>query len=490
MNSINAKLSGLPHSPGVYFFKDQSGKVIYIGKAAVLKHRVRSYFQINSLRDTKTELLVAEIVDVEWREVGSEIEALFLESEMIKRYLPKYNIDLRDDKHYQYVRIDFKAVHPTVQIVRRPLDDGAEYFGPYISGVREALKYLRRIFPFDYSVPNNVKKRASLHYHIGLSPGLEASKTSLEDYRAGLRKLALYLKGKRKALQNQLEKEMKQASRLQTYERAAILRNQLAGLNRLDKQIIFSDSEQFDISKDQGLNGLAELLGLKGAPHRIEGYDISHMSGTNNVASLVVFTNGVSDKAQYRKFKMQKPGNDDFAHMREVITRRFSGRNLENWLKPDLILIDGGKGQVNAALAALNEKQMTIPLIGLAKRLEQIIVPRAGNKLNARSGEQNATDNIRHTTYGIIQLPRDSHIVKLLQRIRDESHRFAVSYHSTLKIKAQTASKLEDIPGIGPATRKKLIRHFGSIKGLKVADLEEISHVVGSQKAEQIKKGL
>ncbi len=467
---VSKKLPDLPGTPGVYFHKDKKGNIIYVGKAAVLKNRVRQYFQESRNRDPKTEALVAEIDDIEWIEVETEIDALFLESELIKRYLPRFNIALRDDKSSTYVKIDSKSDHPTVAFVRRPMDDSADYFGPFLTGyaVKKAMKYLRKVFPFDYSRPSS--KRASLDYHIGLSPGVEAGKTTLSDYRADLRKLKMYLKGQRSQLVKQIEKEMKLAAKERKFERAAILRNQMTSLKELNKQIVFGDREFMDLSKDQALNSLTELLKLKGVPRRIEGYDISHQSGSDTVASMVVFTNGIPDKTEYRKFKMRIPGNDDFAHMNEVINRRFSGKHLEEWPKPDLLLIDGGKGQVGAAMQALKEKNAaSIPTIGLAKRYETIIVP--WEKSNGLY------------EYEEILLPHSSHVVKLLQRIRDESHRFAVSYHSILKQKRMTQSRLEDIPGIGPATRKTLMKTFGSFQGVLTAKLADLEKAVGNKKA-------
>lgn len=461
----------MPGSPGVYFHKSAKGEIIYVGKAAVLKNRVRQYFQASRDRDPKTEALVKEIADVEWIEVESEVDALFLEAELIKRYKPRFNLALRDDKSDLFVRIDIKSDHPTVSYTRRPLDDGAEYFGPFQSGlqVRRAMKYLRRAFPYDTKKPTS--KRVSLDYHIGLSPGLEEEKTSLKEYRANLRRLTMYLKGKRTQLAIQLEKDMHNAAKQQKFEQAAILRNQSRALRMLNQQIIFSDKEFMDISKDQALNGLADLLKLQGAPRRIEGYDISHMQGTDTVASMVVFSNGIADKKQYRKFKMRVPGNDDFAHMNEVISRRFSGKHLD-WPKPDLLLIDGGKGQLGAALAALEAKGVVIPAIGLAKRLETIIVRNQDG------------------VYDEILLSKDSHIIKLLQRIRDESHRFAVSYHSTLKTKRQTSSILDEIPTIGPASRKKLLKAFGSVHGIAQARQWELEKVVGEKKATIVRQYL
>lgn len=471
--TIKKKLSQLPNEPGVYFHKDKKGEIIYVGKAAILKNRVRQYFQASRNRDPKTEVLVGEIVDIEWITVETELDALFLEAELIKRYMPRFNIELRDDKSEVFVRIDMKDPHPTVQTTHRPLDDGAEYFGPYYSGfaVKKALKFLRKAFPYDTG--KSSAKRVSLDYHIGLSPGLEEGKTTIEDYRKNLRKLMMYLKGERSALIRQLESEMKLAAKEKNFEQAARLRNQVYSLKELKKSVVFGKDEFMDISKDQALNGLVDLLELKGAPKRIEGYDISHMSGTDTVASMVVFTNGIPDKAEYRKFKMRIPGNDDFAHMNEVIKRRFSSKNIMAWGKPDLLLIDGGKGQLGAAQAALEEMGINIPSIGLAKRYETIIKREVVGK---------------EVVFNEILLPKTSHIIKLLQRIRDESHRFAVSYHSVLKVKRQTKSLLDDIPTIGPATRKKLIKHFGGARAVVNASESELTQVIGPVKAKLLKE--
>src|SRR5688572_12071147 len=358
------KLTTLPGSPGVYFHKNVKGEIIYVGKAAVLKNRVRQYFQESRVRDVKTDVLVGEINDTDWIVVESEIDALFLESEMVKRYKPRYNIDLQDDKSQSFIRIPMNEPYPAITFTRQPLDDGADYYGPYYNAfaVKKALRYLRKVFP--YSTHTDMPNRVCLQYHIGLCPGVEEQKVSSADYKKTLRKLIMYLKGERKKVVQQLESEMKIAAAHHEYEVAAKCRNQINNLRELQKQILFSDREFMDISKDQALSGLANLLTLKGVPRRIEGYDISHMQGTNNVASMVVATNGVADKAEYRKFKMQIPGNNDFAHMHEVITRRFSGKHLD-WQKPDLLLIDGGKGQLAAALTALEEKGVHIPAIGL-----------------------------------------------------------------------------------------------------------------------------
>lgn len=490
--TVATKLKELPREPGVYFHKDAKGEIIYVGKAAVLKNRVRQYFQSSRSRDPKTDALVREIADVDWVTVDSEIDALFLEAELIRRYMPRYNILLRDDKAMSYIRIDYDSDYPTVSTTRRPLDDGARYYGPYASSatIRQALKLLRRVFPYaTRQIPG--QKRATLHYHLGLDPGLEEGRTSLEDYRTNLRRLMAYIEGKRVTIIRELEQEMKAAAKLRDYETAAKKRNQLTSLQRLSHQVIFSDKEFLDISKDYALGELVELLGLADFPKRIEGYDISHMQGTDVVASMVVFTNGVSDKAEYRKFKTKINHNNDFYNMNETLKRRLSEKNVKAWGKPSLVLIDGGKGQLDAAIAARDERGcQQLPFIGLAKREEQIVIAkgRSGVELNRQKLQQLGGFASETEDFILVNVPHNTNLVKLLQRVRDESHRFAVSYHSVLKAKRQTSSVLEDIPGIGPATRKKLLKTFGSLKGVLAASEADLAAQIGSQKAKLVKK--
>lgn len=490
-DALKTKLKNLPGEPGVYFHKDASGEIIYVGKAARLSGRVRQYFQKSRRRDPKTDALVVEIADTDWMVVESEVEALFLEAEMIRRYMPRYNILLRDDKAMSYIRIDYDSEYPTVSTTRRPLDDGARYFGPYFStwGVREALKVLRKIFPFATRKIVG-QKRATLHYHLGLDPGLEEGKTSLEEYRKNLRGLMNIIEGKRTEVVREIERDMKQGAKDQNYELAAKRRNQLRALQNLKKQIIFSDKEFMDISKDHALGELVDLLGLAKYPQRIEGYDISHMQGTDVVASMVVFTNGVSDKSEYRKFKTKKDQNNDFYNMYETIKRRLSEKNIKAWGKPDLFLIDGGKGQLDAALRARDEMgQQTIPFIGLAKREEQIVIAPARSNVHLGEVMLQKLGGFKTETedFVLVNVPHSTNLVKLLQRIRDESHRFAVSYHSVLKQKRQTTSTLDDVPGIGPATRKKLIKQFGSVRGVGQASEAELALAVGPKLARAIK---
>jgi len=490
LDTLAHKLKELPAQPGVYFHKDASGEIMYVGKAASLRNRVRQYFQKSRTRDPKTDALVAEIVDTDWMVVESELEALFLEAEMVRRYMPRYNILLRDDKSMVYIRIDYDSDFPTVGTTRRPLDDGARYFGPYLSAVtvRAALKSLRRVFPFaTRRIPG--QKRATLHYHLGLDPGLEEGRTSLEAYRANLRRLIAVIEGKRKNIERELERDMQRAAKIQDFEAAAKARNQLFALQNLNRQVIFSDKEFLDISKDHALGELVDLLSLPKFPARIEGYDISHMQGTDVVASMVVFTNGVSNKGEYRKFKTRKDHNNDFYNMHETIKRRLSDKNRKAWGVPDLILIDGGKGQLDAALRARDEASMQrIPFIGLAKREEQIVIHKVLSNVNLNTAVLQTLGGYltESDAFILVNVPHSTNVVKLLQRIRDESHRFAVSYHSTLKVKRQTASSLDDIPGIGPLTRKKLLRAFGSVRGVRAASESEIAAVIGAGKAKAV----
>jgi excinuclease ABC subunit C len=551
--TLKQKLDSLPSTPGVYFHKDGKGEIIYIGKAANLRSRVRQYFQKSRVSDPKTDVLVAEIADIDWRELDTEADALFLEAELVKRYMPRFNILLRDDKSLQFVRIDYKSDYPTVNLVRRPMDDGAEYFGPYLNGlsVKKALRYLRRAFPYATGRPV-AQKRVNLHYHLGLDPGLEEGRTSLEDYRANLRKLMQYLRGERVRLTKDIEREMKRAAKAKDFEAAAAYRNQLFALQELARQILFSDKELMDADRDHALVALAQLLGLDSstipqdsnvdgaqgngeerneaymkygerAPQpmtrqsaaspsgvsgsagqqtrtfrglrRIEGFDISHMQGTDTVASMVVFINGLPDKLAYRKFKMRLPGNDDFAHMAETIKRRLREENRKKWGIGDLMLIDGGRGQLSAAIKVRDSCYFaSLPMIGLAKRQEEIIIHKTGSvlgadmqKLKNRAAELGAYIS-ESDDFLSINLPDSSPIIKLLQRIRDESHRFAVSYHTVLKRGRVARSLLDEIPGVGPVTRKKLLKHFGSMRGVVNANPAELRQVLGEQKGALLAK--
>ncbi|MBR3323621.1 UvrB/UvrC motif-containing protein [Candidatus Saccharibacteria bacterium] len=416
--ALKEKLKTLPAEPGVYFHKNQAGEIIYVGKAAVLKNRVRQYFQ-KSQKDPKTAALVREIYMTDWIVVDTEMDALFLESEMIKRYMPKWNILLRDDKTVSYVRIDMKSPVPYVSMTRTPMDDKATYIGPFYAKlpVEKALRILRKVFPY-YVKPFDGKK--TLDTDLGLTPGIEIGRTTPAEYKKNLRRLTRYLEGDRVKLLRDLEKQMKEASKKGEYEEAAKLRNQLFGLKELKKKIVFSDKEFLDISSDQALLQLQRILNLNEPPKRIEGYDISHQAGANAVASMVVFTNGVADRSKYRKFKIRQSNKqDDLASMREVLERRLKH---QEWDYPDLIILDGSIQQISAVKDILQAKN--IPVIGRDK-----------------SGDHGRNAEVKiaiyeNDDYKILPLASDSHVAKLIARIDEESHRFAITYHTLLKRKS------------------------------------------------------
>ncbi len=537
--ALYAKLKTLPRSPGVYFHKSASGEVIYVGKAAVLRNRVRQYFQDSRGRDNKTMALVAEIHDTDWIETESEVDALFLESEMIKRYMPRYNVLLRDDKSQTFVRINMKSQWPVVSLTRNPADDGADYYGPFYNSfaLKKALRHLRPIFP--YLTRERRPGQSKLDEDLGLSPRISDGPQA---YKANLRTLISYIKGNRKAIAAELERDMKTAAGLHEFERAAQLRNKLRAMQELQRRVMFGDKEFVAISKDRALADLTTLLGLAGEPTRIEGYDISHMSGRQVVASMVVFRNGVSDRAEYRKFKVSEK-NDDIGNMHDVIFRRLSERHIKGWGTPSLLLIDGGKGQLAAAIAARDARGVHVPIISIAKREEEILVHKTSSQVglayiqrlqaerpngitvyedgdvyvvNLHPGQRNAgahSKNLRGSAAGyepeaaqaasaVQEQPASStsqvataplaasDITKLFQRIRDESHRFAVSYHTTLQRKAGVKSALDGIPGVGPKTKQKLLRQFGSVRGIMRASQAELVAVVGEARAAQIRQGL
>ena len=419
---LKQKLSKLPALPGVYFHKNAAGEIIYVGKAAVLKNRVRQYFQ-KSAKDVKTQALVAEIFDTDWIVVDTEMDALFLESEMIKRYMPKWNILLRDDKTVSYIRITMNEEVPYITFTRNPVDDRATYIGPFYgkTAVERAVRSLRRIFPY-YVRPYDGKK--NLDTDLGLTPGVEVGRMSAADYKRNLGKLIRYQEGDREKLLKDLERTMKTEAAAGNYELAAEARDQLFGLKELKKKIVFSDKEFLDISSDQALLELQRMLGLERPPRRIEGYDISHQSGTNTVASMVVFINGASARSEYRKFKIRTSTNDDLRSMIEVITRRLKHKE---WEYPDLILLDGGETQVNAVLPLV--EPLGIPVIGRDKSGDHS--RNAGVVLVVPEDAGLRTRRLRN-----LKLSSASHVARLIARIDEEAHRFAITYHSLLKRKS------------------------------------------------------
>lgn len=586
------RIASFPERPGVYIMKDKRGKVIYVGKAVSLKHRVRSYFQSSKNLPIKVASMVPRIEDIEYIVTDSEVEALILECNLIKFHRPKYNILLRDDKQYPYIKITLNEKFPRLLVVRRVKKDGARYFGPYANAgaMREAIGVIRKIFPIrsckkDLSqVP--LKERPCLNFHIKRCLAPCQANIIENDYNDIIRNIIMFLEGKQQTLIDRLREKMEKAAENLDFEWAAVLRNQILALEKVlekqkivsadmsDKDVIamargfdivcaqvffvregklverepfilkntegverkeilasfikqFYDSASFipreiiveeeiedlpiieewltqkkgskvsitiprrgekkklaemvaenartfldqresmkDREKMKSQKAMEELktyLKLEDIPNRIEAFDISNTKGTELVASMVVFEEGSPKKEDYRKFKIKTvEGPNDFESMKEAVSRRFK-RALEGDEKfkdlPDLLLIDGGKGQLKYAREALRELNLEyIPTIGLAKEFEHIFV----------EGKDDP-----------IILPRDSEALYLVQRVRDEAHRFAITFHRQLRDKRNLHSVLEDIPGIGKVRRLALLNALGSIDGIKEASVDELSKVPG-----------
>ena len=592
---IAKKLEQLPRTPGVYEMLDDRGKIIYVGKAINLKNRVRSYFKGN--RDSKTRALVEHIDDFRFTLTKNEVEALVLESNLIKENRPKYNVVLRDDKHYPYIRINKRHAFPRIEIVRRRKNDGSIYFGPYTSVqiLRETLHMVEAAFSLRTCSDQEMKNRSRpcLNYQIKRCSAPCVGKISEREYGEIVDEIIYFLQGKEKKLLRSLEKKMNQAAVDMEFEKAADYRDQIQKIKRIMEQqrVDLKDMEAKDIigfypgereisfcvlflregkvlgkeilyleqtrgqeeayvmeafleqyygerevpkevlvpllpqekesiesfltfkrgnkvtvtapsrgtkkgllemakenareayeqkialkrkEKERPLKGLLELqekLALKEPPKRIECYDISNISGTNQVASMVVFTNGLPDPASYRKFKIRTViGPNDFLSMEEVLTRRFKNLKEEKEgfdLRPDLLIIDGGKGQLSSARKILKELGLSdIPTFGLAKKEELLF----------KEGHPDP-----------IVLERGGEGLFLVQRIRDEAHRFAITFHRSLRGKEMTQSVLDEVKGIGPKKKKALLQAFGSIKGIRKAGLEEIEKIVGKETGERVK---
>ena len=474
---LAAKARQCPPKPGVYYHKDAVGRIIYVGKAVNLRSRVGSYFRAPDRQSVKTRALVGEITDFDYSISANEIEALFYEAEMIRRYQPKYNIVGREQvRNGLYVRLDTAGPAPSLTTVDQPTSDGANHYGPYLDrrALRRALACLRPIFPFSSHI--RLPSRACLQVHLGLCPGPETGDFDRPKAIDNLGNIRRYLTGRSASIQTSLRRQMDLAASRQDYETAADLRNRLQALANLSQRVIFSDRSDFDLGSDSALQILAELLRLPSPPARIEGIDVSHQSGRQTTASLVVFRNGVASRADYRRFRLHLAGNNDTGHIREVVRRRF--QRLSGWPLPDLVLIDGGKGQVSAAMAELAAVGVQVPLVGLAKRQETLIgPPERFNLQDELIRRLSATVQIS-SRFVSLQLPPASPALLLLRQIRDESHRFALGYHSQLKTKRQTTNPLLEVDGIGPATCRRLMDQFGSYQALRQLTEAELATVV------------
>lgn len=561
----------LPDKPGVYLMRDRSDKILYVGKAKSLKKRVKSYFR-DELDSPKTTAMMRQYHSLEYIITDTEKEALILESNLIKKYLPRYNIRLKDDKRYPYIKIT-KEEYPRILITRRVLDDDADYYGPFtdVHALRKMLKFLKPIFKVRECKSMN---GPCLNHQIERCLAPCTGNVSRELYQEHVDKINLFFQGRYDDVIASQKEMMINAAENHEYEKAAVLRDQIDAIkgvlerqkiefNRqleqdviacsLDEDfatvVVFSvrdgkitgkddylmsfvekpdptnvlsaflkqyyngprqvpselilqyhvddedlimdwlrgKSENNDVTIKVPLEGLEyrlvrmvaknadiirnhqkevrgalldlqNILGITSIPRRIEAFDISNISGENAVASMIVFIDGVPKKSNYRKYKIETKGPDDYGMMREVLTRRYTKLIDDDYVdSPDLIVVDGGKGQLNVAVNVLKSLNLThIPVIGLAKEFEHIFVP--------------------YVLTPII-LPSDSEALHLLQRVRDEAHRFAISYHRKLRSKQIENSILDDIPGVGPKRKIRLLKHFGSLNRIKKADAVEISQV-------------
>jgi len=476
---IRSKLSQLPHKPGVYLMKDRFGTVIYIGKARDLRKRVSQYFHPSRRMgwDLKFNALVEAIHDFDVHIVRSEPEAVLLEGKLIKEFQPRYNVSFRDDKRFLLLKVNLNDPIPRFTLTRLKTDDGARYFGPFAGSgaLRRTLNLVRHRFNLRGCrplTPTETDYKHCLYAHLKVCTAPCIGNVTREQYRMQVLAACDFLDGQSREMKEQLEAEMKKAAGAQDFEKAAQLRDMLFDLKRTTQK-----TEKFErlpytlpvaLDPDRDLADLAKALKLPAPPQRIEGFDISNISDTFAVASMVSFKNGRPDRANYRRFKMRTvEGQDDFACMAETVRRRYTRLKTETasgqggkWSNvPDLILIDGGKGQLNAACAELEKLGLShIRIIGLAKEFEEIYQP----------GES-----------APLRLSRDSGALKLLQRVRDESHRFANTYNAQLRLKKISESILDEFPGIGEQRKAALLKKFGSVHRLRLARVEEIAKVPG-----------
>jgi excinuclease ABC subunit C len=524
---LRKKLGALPHKPGVYLMRDRFGTVIYVGKARNLRKRVSQYFHPSRRMgwDLKFNALVEAICDFDFHLVRSEPEALLLESKLIKEFKPRYNISFRDDKRHLMLKVNLNDPIPNFMFARFKKDDGARYFGPFANSgaLRNTVALVRRQFNLRgcrVFTPGEADYKHCLYAHLKYCTAPCVGNVTREQYLEQVKAACDFLEGQCHEMREQLETEMKKAATAQDFEKAASLRDLLRDLKATTRR-----TEKFEripytlpgnMQPQSDLAELANALDLPAPPPRIETFDISNISGTFAVASLVSFKNGRPDRANYRRFKIKTvAGQDDFASMAEVVRRRYTrllnesvpaqkskndeaGEAVPEELQklvdetsrqvrkgipvknastggtpmPDLILIDGGKGQLGMAMEELKKLGLEkIPVIGLAKEFEEIYLPGKSEPL---------------------RLGLEHPATKLLQRIRDESHRVANSYNAQLRLKRISESVLDEFPGIGERRKQALLKKFGSVQRLRIATLEQIAEVpgFGGRAAEELKKFL
>ena len=577
---LKERLKNVPLKPGVYMYKDQAGQVIYVGKAKALRQRMRSYFQSADRLHPKVRAMMGRVDDFDFIVTNSEVEALILENNLIKAYQPRYNIDLRDDKTYPYLKISMAEPYPRVYITREKKDKVSRYFGPYtdVASLKETLRLLTSLFPLRTCKTLRPLNRPCLNRDLKKCLAPCTGQVSKEEYLQMVEQIIAFMEGDSREVLKAKEAEMKEAAHNLEFEKAARLRDQINAIRKIsetqkahlqspwnldligiivgekdslasvfkirsgkimakdtfwlnrptgqdegelmaqflrryytdnedipkelmvstlpaeqelieewlhsvtghkvsikvpqrgDKRslldmmmenahLLFQERYEAESRQQAVLIHLSKMLELPVVPERIECYDISHLGGQETVASMVVFTQGVPDGSAYRRFKIKQDQNDDFASMRETLRRRFRQAQQQNPAflpEPDLIVIDGGLGQVNAVQAVLDELGVEIPLVSLAEKNEEIYQPHRSEPL---------------------VLPRRDEGLRLLQRLRDEAHRFAVEYNRQRRTRRMTSSALDHIEGVGPQRRRALLKEFSSVNGIREASLEELAAV-------------
>ncbi|OGV75515.1 MAG: hypothetical protein A2340_02355 [Lentisphaerae bacterium RIFOXYB12_FULL_60_10] len=466
---IRQRLKDAPDLPGCYLFRDRQGRIIYVGKAVSIRRRLQSYFRNTALRrgDPKLRSLVNSVCDIEFFTVRNEAEALLSEGRLIKEYKPRYNILFKDDKRFVLLRTDPREPFPQFRLCRLARQDGAVYFGPYVSSpsARVTLDFIERHYGIRHCEPR--EPDASTYRHclndiIRTCSGPCVGKVTPEAYRQRFDEACAFLHGDRPQVLKDLRDRMRAVAATHDFERAAALRDTLLSLEQIIRQKarVVMEPEMKRQDAEHGLQDLQAVLGLPTIPRRMECFDVSTISGTFSVASMVSARDGVPAPARYRRFRIRTvAGSDDPAMIAEVITRRYRRVHEEGGEWPDLVIVDGGITQLRAARAALERLgHGSLPVIGLAKKLEAIHWRDPGEP---------------------IQLALDSPGLRVIRRLRDEAHRFALAYHRRLRNRRIRESVLDDIPGIGPHRKRRLLERFGSVRRLTEAPEDEVAGVPG-----------
>ncbi|NLL36830.1 MAG: excinuclease ABC subunit UvrC [Fretibacterium sp.] len=464
---IAAILKNLPEKPGVYIMRDSEGTVLYVGKAIKLKRRVSSYFRHSGFASPRLRKLVSLIDDISVIRTESEAEALIVEAKLIRRYAPFFNVDLKMSDHYPYIRITDEA-YPRLQVTRRREEDDSIYFGPYVNvgSIRALLRLIERRFPLRFcrsEVRPDPERRPCLQHSLGRCMGPCAARCTRAEYQERVNDIILLLKGETAELVERLRRRMDSAAKSLAFEEAARYRDTIRALWRVSRQRV-SEALQQDLDAEtwQVLLRLQETFGLKTLPWRMDAFDISHMAGRETYGCCVVFEQGSPNPALYRRFKirtLEEGEVDDFRSIQETLLRRYR-RVLENSEPlPQFVLIDGGPIQLEFALKALEELDLALPVAALAEREELVFLPN-------RPEEP-------------LKLSREDPVLKLLQRLRNEVHRYAVTTHRNARTSRLRRSALEDIPGIGKARAAQLLVKFGSVQRIATLEPEELSTLPG-----------